>query len=141
MGQMMLKGGSFGGRKRLGGWTMEKPDKIPFAIPGHTVAKNQVLHPAADVNGVELNETQMRERRGNTRRRGVEQQGAPVKTARIGGRQTKHFGHGGKIASRRYFRKFRIRLIPPRGGSLLDLKSNPRVSRKAARPVSENVTK
>ena len=141
MGQMMFKGASLIGRKRLGGWTMEKPDKIPFAIASHAVAKNQVLHPAADVNGVELNETQMRQRRGDTRRRGVKQQRSPVKAARIGGRQTEHFWHGRKITSRRYFRKFRISLIPPMGGSLLDLESNPRVSRKAARPVPENVTK
>ena len=63
---------------------MEKPNEITFAIPGHAVAKNQVLHPAADVNRVELNETQMRKRRGDTRRRSVEQQRAPVKAARIG---------------------------------------------------------
>jgi hypothetical protein len=67
-----------------------------FAIAGHAVAKDQVMHSAADIDGIDLHIAEVQEGLADRGRRLVEQERLPQKAA--GGLRGDADGgrHGGK---------------------------------------------
>jgi len=82
-GQMVLESGALGRRQRTGRGAMKMADEVAFAIPGHAVAEDEVVHPAADVDRVNLGETMVSECGIDTGSRCIEQKRAAVEAAGI----------------------------------------------------------
>ena len=71
------------GRKRLGGRTMQVTAEIALPITGHPVAQDKVLHPAANIDGIDLYEAMVSNCLADARRRSVQENGPPMETARL----------------------------------------------------------
>jgi len=82
-GQMVLESGALGRWQRAGRAAMKMADEVAFAIPGHAVAEDEVVHPAADVDRVNLGETMVSECGIDTGSRCIEQKRAAVEAAGI----------------------------------------------------------
>ena len=78
-----MEGITLGSRARASSQPMKVQAKITLSIPGHTVAENKIVHPATHVDRIDLNETMMLNRGLHARHRRIEQQSAPMETARI----------------------------------------------------------
>jgi hypothetical protein len=59
VGQMMLESGALLGWQRNGS-AMQVAKEVIFAVANNPVAKNQIMHPAADIDRVNLNKTKVR---------------------------------------------------------------------------------
>ena len=79
-GQMMLEGGALDGRALSCRIAVKVAAKVAFAIPGDTVAQNEVMHPPAHVDGIHLNESVVSQRRAEAGRGRIEQQCPAVKS-------------------------------------------------------------
>ena len=44
---------------------VQVPHQVSFAVAGNPVTKDQIMHPPADVDGIDLDVTKVRERRSN----------------------------------------------------------------------------
>jgi hypothetical protein len=65
---------------------VQVPHQFAFAIAVDAIAEDEVVHPAADIDRVDLNVTQVSQGGRHIRRRGVEEQGPAEETAGDGGR-------------------------------------------------------
>ena len=64
LGHVMLKGASIIGSEHRC-TAMQVPHQVSFAVTENTVTKDQIMHPPADVDGIDLDVTKVRERRSN----------------------------------------------------------------------------
>ena len=83
VGQMMLESGTPRRVQRAGWRAMQMANEVALTVTGHAVAEDVVVHPATNVDRVHLNEALVGKRRVNAGHRLIEQQGAPVKAARV----------------------------------------------------------
>src|SRR5436190_24294480 len=98
---MMLEGQTLVRREPAGLRTVQMAKEIAFPIIGHSVAKNKVLHPATDINGVQLDETMVGERRRKVRRRPIQEKRAAMKAPGIQRRELKRVRHDSDVKGTR----------------------------------------
>ena len=70
-------------RGRCGFRPVQITDQIPFAISFDPIAQDQIMHSAADIDGIELDESEVVKRSADSRDRRIEQDRAAMKPARI----------------------------------------------------------
>jgi len=75
---------------------MESTNEVALGITSDAVAKDEIVHASTDINGIDLNETEVSERSLQGRQWLIEQQRAPVETAGVERRKAERGGHGGK---------------------------------------------
>jgi hypothetical protein len=81
---MVLEGGALADSQRAGLRPVQIAKEIAFPITGHAVAKDKIVHSAADVNRIQLDETMVGERSRQVGRRSIEENCAAVEAASIG---------------------------------------------------------
>jgi len=81
--QMMLENSALGGRQRAGGWTMQVAQQVALAISSHAIAQDEIVHPSANVDRIDLNKPAMRQCGGDIGRGGIEEQSTAMKAAGI----------------------------------------------------------
>ncbi len=74
--------------------TMQVSHEVAFVITGDAVAGDEIMHPAADVDGIDLHVTVVGKDRGDIGRRGIKEDGATVKAAGDGRGNVKDGTHG-----------------------------------------------
>ncbi|MEJ1972301.1 MAG: hypothetical protein WDM96_07510 [Lacunisphaera sp.] len=95
---MVLEGNAAGGGQPIpaqratpleqglrGGLAMQVAHQVAFAVVADAIAQDQIMHPAADVDRVDLDIAVMGEGGGEIGRRLVQQQGAPHEATGGGG--------------------------------------------------------
>src|ERR1035438_2203534 len=73
---------------------MEMPHETALNVPGNPVSKDVVVHPAADVDRVDLHVAVVREHRAHVPRRGVDKVRPPQEKARLQRRDLSRSRHG-----------------------------------------------
>src|SRR5439155_23017716 len=81
--QMMLEGPALGSSQPARWLPMQIIIEVPLAIVCHTVAKNEILHSATNIDWIDLNKPVMIQCRTDADSRLIEQQSAPMKSPRI----------------------------------------------------------
>jgi len=105
---------------RPAGWfaAVQMAKEVAFPITGHAVAKDKVVHSAADVNWVQLNEAMVCERSSKVRRRDIEENRAPMKAPSIERRETecdRHDNHVKGAEGRNGEQTKKLIAVPRRG--------------------------
>ena len=77
---------------------MKVANQIALAIAGHAVAQDKIVHSAADINRINLNEAETIKRGGDIGHGRVEQQRTAMKTPGIKMRKTEHSRHICRLA-------------------------------------------
>jgi len=90
---MVLEGAALGSRQRACGVPVQVAHEAALAISGDAVAEDEVVHPATDVDWVDLNEPVVSECSREAGRRGIEEKRATVKAAGVERRKTEYSGH------------------------------------------------
>ncbi len=75
----MREGGALGSSKRRACRTIQEPDELALPVPSNAIAEDEVTHPAADVNGIDLHKAEPGEGIADAGHRRIEQQRAAVK--------------------------------------------------------------
>src|SRR5689334_4507684 len=83
MGQMVLEARALCGRQRNRSSTVNMPNEPALGIAGHAGAQDEVVHPATDINGINLDETQALDDSSDTGHGLVQQQGTAMKPASL----------------------------------------------------------
>src|SRR5437879_1854876 len=96
-GQMMLEGCALGSRQWAGDGTMKVANEVALAIPGDAISEDEIMHPATDVDGVNLDKTEVSERSPDTERRRAEQDSPAVKAASVEWRKTEDGRHSNHV--------------------------------------------
>src|SRR5436309_2728189 len=73
VGQMVLEDFAFIRRQRPFQRTVEITDEVTLTIPCYSITEDQIMHPPAHINRIDLNETVMRQRSADFRYAIVEQ--------------------------------------------------------------------
>src|SRR5690349_5576025 len=76
--QMMLEGGALGRRQWAGGIPVQVPYEISFGITAHAIAQYKVVHPAANIDWINLNKPVVIESRLDAGYRLIEQHSPTV---------------------------------------------------------------
>ena len=77
---------------------MKVANEIALAITRYTIAEDEILRPATDVDRINLNETKVANCGGGTGHRRIEQQGTAMKTPGIKWREMEHNRHFSRLA-------------------------------------------
>ncbi len=107
LGVVMLEGGArgAGARRRrsvaLHVAAVDVAEEVTFAVVAHAVAEDEVVHPAADVQRIDLDVSVMGEGGGDIRCGRVEQQRAALEAAGVVGREAERLRHGAEDGGRK----------------------------------------